>query len=249
AGNHNGGGIQFGFDGAPYVAVGGGGQIHSDAQELSTFRGKMLRVYGDGTSPADNTYPDQTCARPSRPPRGPPPGTGPCKEIYAYGFRNPFRFSMRQANSSVIVGDVGEATWEELDTLLSGRNYGWNIVEGPCFLSSPNCTPGTISYPAQFEYPIHYYKNSGAGEVGQTIIAGAFAENGSNYPAPYVGAYFDGDYSASWIHVLTMGGTNNVTGLLDFTPLGSPVCFRNGPDGNVYVLSLSGTLYKYVYTP
>src|SRR5262245_36522529 len=249
AGNHNGGDIQFGFDGALYVAVGDGGQLHADAQKLSTLRGKLLRVYGDGTSPSDNPYRNQPGARRCGLPSGPPPGDGPCKEIYAYGFRNPFRFSTRQANSSLIVGDVGEATWEELDTLLIGRNYGWNIVEGPCFLSSPNCTPGTISYPAQFEYPIHYYNHSGAGEVGQTIIAGAFAENGSNYPAPYAGAYFYGDYSASWIHVLTMDANNDVTGRLDFAALGSPVCFRNGPDGNVYVLSLSGTLYKYVYTP
>ena len=249
AGNHNGGDIQFGFDGALYVGVGDGGQFHSDAQGLSTLRGKLLRVHGDGTSPSDNPYRNEVGARRCGRPSGPPPGTGPCKEIFAYGFRNPFRFSMRQANSSVIVADVGEGTWEELDTLLIGRNYGWNSVEGPCFLSSPNCTPGTISYPAQFEYPIHYYNHSGAGEVGQTIIAGAFAENGSNYPAPYAGAYFYGDYSASWVHVLTMDVNNNVTGLLDFTALSSPVCFRNGPDGNVYVLSLAGTLYKYVYAP
>jgi len=252
AGNHNGGDIQFGFDGLLYVAVGDGGQFHSDAQGLSTLRGKILRINRDGSIPNDNPHKnDPGSRRCGRPVATPPPGTGPCREIYAYGFRNPFRFSMRQANSSLIVGDVGEGTWEELDTLLIGRNYGWNTVEGPCLLSNPGCTPGSIAYPPQFEYPIHFYKHidPSAAEVGQTIIAGAFAENGSNYPVPYAGAYFYGDYSADWVHVLTMDASNNVTGLLEFTALDQPVCFRNGPDGNVYVLSLGGTLYKYVYTP
>jgi glucose/arabinose dehydrogenase len=86
------------------------------------LRGKLLRVYDDGTSPSDNPYRNQPGARRCGRPSGPPPGTGPCKEIYAHGFRNPFRFSTRQANSSLIVGDVGEGTWEELDTLLIGRN-------------------------------------------------------------------------------------------------------------------------------
>src|SRR5262249_19819984 len=63
AGNHNGGDIQFGFDGALYIAVGDGGQFHSDAQGLSTLRGKLLRVYGDGTSPSDNPYRNEPGAR------------------------------------------------------------------------------------------------------------------------------------------------------------------------------------------
>src|SRR5204863_6249705 len=140
------------------------------------------------------------------------------------------------------VGDVGEVTWEELDTLVSGGNYGWNTYEGPC-LTNVNCNPdpNPPAYPADLEYPIHFYNHSGAGETGRTVIAGAFAENGSNYPAPYGGAYFYGDFSANWVHVLTMEANNNtVTGRLDFATLTQPVCFRNGEDGNVYVLTLGG---------
>jgi glucose/arabinose dehydrogenase len=250
AGNHNGGDIQFGFDGTLYIAVGDGGQDHAAAQRLDSLRGKILRVYGDGTSPPDNPYKNEPGARRCGRPTGLPPGTGPCKEIYAYGFRNPFRFSLRQANSSVIVADVGEVTWEELDTLVAGGNYGWNTVEGPCPLANTNCNPNTTPYPAQFEHPLHFYKHSGTGETGQTVIAGAFAENGSNYPAPYAGAYFYGDFSANWVHVLTMDATNTVTSQLDFATLTQlqPVCFRNGLDGNVYVLSFGGTLYKLVFT-
>ena len=98
--------------------------------------------------------------------------------------------------------------------------------------------------------PIHFYNHSGTGETGRTIIAGAFAENGTNYPAPYAGAYFYGDFAANWVHVLTMDAANTVTSQSDFATLSSPVAFRNGPDGNIYVLSIGdGKLYKYVFTP
>jgi len=152
----------------------------------------------------------------------------------------------------LIVGDVGEGTWEELDTLVANGNYGWNTYEGPC-LTNVNCDPSTAPYPAELEYPIHFYNHTGVGETGRTVIAGAFAENGSNYSAPYKGAYFYGDFSANWVHVLTMDDVTNTVidrpDLLDFATLSQPVCFRNGEDGNVYVLSLGGTLYKYVFTP
>ncbi len=250
AGNHNGGDIHFGFDGKLYIAVGDGGSFHDDALTLDTLRGKILRINADGTSPPDNPHKDDAGARRCGKPGGEKPGNGPCKEIYAYGFRNPFRFSLRQANSSYLIADVGEGTWEELDVLVADGNYGWNVVEGPCPLTNTNCDPSTTPYPPQFQYPNHFYKHTGLGETGRTIIAGAFAENGSNYPAPYAGAYFYGDFSANWVHVLTMNMANTVTGQLDFGALNTPVAFRNGPDGNIYVLSYGdGALYKYVFTP
>jgi len=247
AGNHNGGDIQFGFDGMLYVAVGDGGQFHDDALTLDTLRGKILRIQSDGKIPSDNPHRldsgSRRCGRPS----GVPAGSGPCREIYAYGLRNPFRFSLRSSNSSYIIGDVGQNTWEELDTLVVNGNYGWDAVEGPCpYPSNPNCDPMTTPYPPQYQAPIHYYNHSGSGETGQTIIAGAFAEN-SNYPFPYAGAYFYGDFSSNWVHVLTMDADNNVTGEIDFATLTNPVTFRTGSDGNVYVLSYGlGKLFKYV---
>jgi hypothetical protein len=97
---------------------------------------------------------------------------------------------------------------------------------------------------------VHFYNHGGIGETGATIIAGAFPENGSNYPVPYAAAYFYGDFSANWVHVLGMDAANAVTSRSDFAALSSPVAFRSGPDGNIYVLSIGdGTLYKYVYTP
>jgi glucose/arabinose dehydrogenase len=251
AGNHNGGDIHFGFDGKLYVAVGDGGQFHDDAQTLDNLRGKILRINPDGIPPDDNPHKHDLDARRCGRPGGPRPGSGPCKEIYAYGLRNPFRFSFRSFNGSYVIADVGQNTWEELNVLVADGNYGWNGVEGPCPVpSNPNCDPNTTPYPPQFEFPIHFYNHSGIGETGQTIIGGAFAENGSNYPAPYAGTYFYGDFSANWIHVLTMDPDNKVTNLLDFATLTQPVAFANGPDGNIYVLSFAdGALYKYVFTP
>lgn len=251
-GTHNGGDIQFGFDGMLYVAVGDGGTFHDDALTLDSLRGKILRVNRDGKPPLDNPHKLDPGARRCGKPGGAPVGTGPCKEIWAYGFRNPFRFSQRQATSSYVVADVGQDTWEELDALVPDGNYGWNAFEGPCpLLPNPNCDPSTTPYPAEFQRPIHFYNHTGVGETGETIIAGAFAENGSNYPEPYADAYFYGDFSNDWVHVLTMKpDKNKVTGQLDFGTLNAPVDFANGPDGNIYVLSIfDGALYKYVYTP
>lgn len=250
AGHHNGGDIHFGFDGMLYVAVGDGGQFGEDAQTLDTLRGKILRVKSHGIVPTGNPHKFAPGARRCGNPAGEPAGNGPCKEIYAYGLRNPFRFSLRSANASYLISDVGQGTWEELNTLVPGGNYGWPEVEGPCpFPSNPNCNPASTAYPAEYERPVHFYKHGGVGEVGQVIIAGAFAENGSNYPAPYAGAYFYGDYNGDWIHVLTMNAANTVTSQLNFAMLDGPVAFRNGLDGNIYVLSIpNGILYKYVYT-
>lgn len=250
-GIHNGGDIQFGFDGTLYVAVGdSGGPFREYAQTLDTLRGKILRIKANGGVPVDNPYKHDPDGRRCGMPGGVPPGSGPCKEIYAYGFRNPFRFSLRPSNGSYIIADVGQNTWEELDSLVANGNYGWSVMEGPCpFTDSPDCDPSTTPYPAQYQYPIHFYNHSGSGETGETIIAGAFAEGASNYPPPYAGAYFYGDFSANWIHVLTMDAANGVTGQVDFSTLDGPVTFRQGHDGNIYVLSYSdGALYKYVYT-
>lgn len=252
-GNHNGGDIQFGPDGYLYVAVGDGGTFHSDALTLDTLRGKILRVKPtNGKAPAENPYRHAADARRCAKPGVVPPGTGPCKEIYAYGLRNPFRLSVRQSNGSILIGDVGQSTWEELDTLVPNGNYGWDVVEGPClFRPSPTCVPSPLTYPSQYQYPIHFYNHAGAGEKGAAIMAGAFAENGTNYPAPYAGAYFYGDFEAGWIHALTMDAANRPTSPpLLFATLDAPVAFRNGSDGNIYVLSFNdGALYKYTFTP
>jgi glucose/arabinose dehydrogenase len=234
AGNHNGGDIHFGFDGKLYIAVGDGGTFHDEAQVQDSLRGKILRINADGTIPTDNPfYATNTRKR---------------RSVYAYGFRNPFRFTRRESNQTYIVADVGQSTWEEVDSLQEGANFGWNDYEGPCPANTPGCNPATTDFVGTIA-PIHYYKHSGVGETGNVIIGGAFA-NDSNYPSPYAGAYFYGDNGAGWVHVLTMDSSNVVTNQSDFDQLGCPVSFAQGPDGNVYVADIcSGAIYKYVYAP
>jgi glucose/arabinose dehydrogenase len=176
AGNHNGGDIHFGFDGKLYIAVGDGGAFHDEAQVQNSLRGKILRINADGTIPRDNPFYNTN--------------TGKRRSVYAYGFRNPFRFTGRESNETYIVADVGQNTWEEVDSLQEGANFGWNDYEGPCPANNPGCNPATTNFGSTIA-PIHYYNHGGSGETGNVIIGGAFAEN-SNYPSPYAGAYFYG---------------------------------------------------------
>lgn len=233
-GNHNGGDIHIGFDGKLWISVGESGCCPNDAQGLTTVRGKILRINLDGTIPSDNPFFNTPNAR---------------QETWAYGFRNPWRFAMRQSNQSYVVADVGSGTWEEIDSLGEGNNYGWPMYEGPCPSSNLACNPNTVDYAGTVP-PIHWYNHGGAGEVGNVIAGGVFAENANNYPAPYAGAYFYGDTGGDWVNVITLDGNNAKTGHYEFDDnIGSPVAFGNGPDGNVYVAShYGGVIYKYIYT-
>jgi glucose/arabinose dehydrogenase len=230
-GNHNGGDIHFGFDGKLYISVGESGCCPHDAQELDTLRGKILRINPNGTIPTDNPFYNTPGAR---------------KETYAFGLRNPWRFGMRKSNQTYIVSDVGSGTWEEINSLVKGGNYGWPRYEGPCPSNNLNCNPNSVNYEETIA-PKHWYGRSGP-ESGNVIAGGVFAEN-SNYPAPYANAYFYGDTGAGWVHVLTMDGNNNVTNRYDFDVNASPVSFANGPDGNIYVVNYDGVILKYVYNP
>ena len=235
AGNHNGGDIHVGFDGKLYISVGESGCCPNDAQDLDTVRGKILRLNLNGTIPTDNPFYNTPNAR---------------QEIYAYGFRNPWRIGKRTANQTFLVADVGQNTWEEISSLQAGGNYGWPLFEGPCpYPGDLDCDPNSVDYGSTIK-PVHWYNQNSGDETGNVIAGGVFAEN-SNYPAPYANAYFYGDTGGGWVHVLTMDNSNNVTSRYDFDDdVSSPVSFGNGPDGNIYVVShWGGVIYKYVYTP
>lgn len=232
-GNHNGGDIHFGPDGKLYIAVGESGCCPGDAQGLNTLRGKILRINRDGTIPSDNPFFNTPNAR---------------QETYAYGFRNPWRFTFRASNQALIAADVGQGTWEEIDSVVAGENYGWNDFEGPCPSGNLNCNPNTVNYNGTTP-PIHYYHHNTGTEQGYVIAGGVFAEN-SNYPAPYANAYFYGD-GAGWVHTLTLNNANEVTAQNDFDDaLAYPVSFGRDANGNVYVVDFGDNIiYKYIYTP
>jgi glucose/arabinose dehydrogenase len=234
-GYHNGGDIHFGFDGKLYVSVGDGGLSWGSAHDLSLLSGKLLRINKNGSVPEDNPFYGQDGKEP---------------RVYAYGFRNPFRFALRWSNETYIVGDVGNLAYEELDSIEPGGDYGWFQWEGPCLWSEQltTCDPNATDFGTTVP-PMHYYSHSEGAEQGGAIIAGAFPRN-SNYPAPYNEALFYGDWGAGWVHALALDENNVVTGRYDFDEGIYPSSFAVGPQGNIFVTDFGeGAIYEYVYTP
>ncbi len=162
---------------------------NDNARSLRLLLGKVLRLTTGGAVPADNPY---AASRRCVAPAGPQPGTGPCAEIYATGLRNPFRFALDPVTGAIHVNDVGQATWEEIDVLRKGADYGWNGREGFCAQgeTAPGTGQGTCSAtPSGYTEPIHAYSHA----AGCSSITGAaFAP--SSWPAPYAGSYFFADY-------------------------------------------------------
>lgn len=230
SGMHNGGDLLFGYDGKLLVTVGDGNENGGmPAQVRRNLLGKVLRLNPDGTIPNDNPYAHNKTAR---------------HEIFAYGFRNPFRIALRAKTLSYFVADVGWGEWEELDVLKARGNYGWPMFEGPC-PKNTHCDPTKTDFGATIP-PTYYYDSSLSSPT--SIIGGAFAE-GSPYPKPYKGAYFFGDMEG-WVKIIKFDKQNRVRNVLAFDTITFPVQFRLGPDKNIYVLDFGdGILYRYVYTP
>ena len=215
--NHQGGALQFGPDGKLYVSV--GDAVNSaNAQSLGNPFGKILRINADGTIPDDNPFHAQT--------------TGIQRAIWAYGFRNPFTFHLDRVTGRIFVNDVGEATWEEVNELTRGANYGWPTCEGP-----QNTGVGVCNN-AAFTYPLHAYRH---GTVGEAIAGGAFYR-ASQFPFSYYGAFFFGDYTRGWINYLApenqVPGINNPA--TTFSSVPTVVDLKVGPDGALYAASIAG---------
>ncbi len=176
--NHNGGSIEFNpHDGCPgclYIGLGDGGAAndpHGNGQSLDTFLGKILRIDVDSGDPyaipKDN---------PELKAEGP-------NEIWAYGMRNPWRFSFDRETGDLFAGDVGQGTREEVSLIQAGDNQGWNIMEGfSCFNPEKDCDQEGLVLPiTQYDHP--------AG----CSITGGYVYRGKSFPA-FVGRYFFADY-------------------------------------------------------
>lgn len=217
---HHGASLAFGPDGKLYISTGEHG-VASNSQSLTNYRGKVLRVNADGTIPSDNPFVDG-------------PG-GNKDEIWAYGLRNPFRFSFDPVTGRLYLGDVGgndhSTAYEEVNLIVRGANYGWPLCEGPCSIS------GVTS-------PIYSYPHLGR----DAAIMGGFVYRGAQFPSEYQGNYFFADYAQTWLKRLTLDASGTVvTGVYpvlppDGTPddpsIGDPVQLRQGPDGALYYLDL-----------
>jgi glucose/arabinose dehydrogenase len=230
-GNHNGGQLAFGPDGYLYVALGDGGDggdPGENAENPKTLLGSILRIDVDTTA-GDLTY--------GIPPDNPFVGNedGYREEIFAYGLRNPWRFSFDPETGWIWAADVGQGEREEIDLIVSGGNYGWDIIEGTlCYEPSSGCsTDGLIP-------PLWEYDHS----EGRSITGG-FVYRGTRLPG-LVGRYIYADYVSDRIWALTYDGENPPQNeeLLD-ARVGGIAAFGVDDAQDLYVLAFDGTLYRF----
>ena len=215
---HVGGSIRFGPDGKMYFAVGDNG-YPPNAQDLSNPHGKILRINKDGSIPVDNPFSGQA---------------GKLGAIWAYGFRNPWRFQFDRATGELYGGDVGDFSWEELNHIVKGGNYGWPLNEGMC---TTNC--------AGYINPIHTYPHAGQ----SASVTGGPVYRGTMFPAEYQGSLFFGDYAKGFIKRAELDAAGNVVAVHDFdTSAGAVVDLKEAPDGSLYYLTyFPGRLYRLSY--
>ncbi len=184
--NHNGGQLAFGPDGYLYIGLGdggGAGDQHGqtgNGQNITSLLGSIIRIDVDGSQPYDI------------PSDNPFLGGEGADEIYAYGFRNPWKFSFDQVTGKLWVGDVGQDEWEEIDAVEKGGNYGWRILEAthPYDLDLADLLGINLE---DLEDPIHEYNH----DLGRSITGG-FVYRGSENEE-LVGKYVFGDWSTSFL--------------------------------------------------
>ena len=232
--NHNGGQITFGPDGYLYFALGDGGDggdPRDNGQDTNTRLGAMLRIdvsvspldRDDGLTydiPPDNPFATSTsCA------------TG-CPEIFAWGLRNTWKYSFDRDTGDLWAGDVGQWSFEEIDVIVKGGNYGWNCYEGDAAFSLSGCTD-----PSDYEFPVTTYGRSLGGSV-----TGGYVYRGSVQPG-LVGVYFFADYLTGRIWAVN-SATRKALGppLVDTTQ--SISAFGESADGELYYLNYSGGIYR-----
>ncbi|HEY4612980.1 MAG TPA: PQQ-dependent sugar dehydrogenase [Bacteroidota bacterium] len=208
--NHNGGKMVFGQDGYLYIGFGdggSGGDPGNRAQNRAELLGKMLRIDVNSTSggfnyaiPLSNPYAGNT--------------QGFREEIYAYGLRNPWKFSFDSVTGKLWLGDVGQDAREEVDIIINGGNYGWRLMEG--FICTPGTNPGCQDTAGLLRPVWDYVNGSGSGADGS--ITGGFVYRGAAIPSLY-GKYVYADYISGRIWALTYDGVNPTTNqlLLDAT--------------------------------
>jgi len=232
--NHNGGDVSFGPDGNLYIGFGDGGGAGDPlerAQDTSNLHGSLVRVDVDSSAPyaipAGNPFSmNAVCTQGF--------GAAPCPEIYAWGLRNPWRFSFDSSTGKLWAGDVGQGTWEEIDLISVGENYGWNDREGAhCFDPATGCADN-------FTNPITEYDHS----MGDRSVTGGYVYRGSAAP-DLQGWYVFGDFVSGRIFAIPENSQPGVVPaqLLD-TDL-SIVSFARDNDGELYVLDFGvGTIHE-----
>jgi glucose/arabinose dehydrogenase len=234
--NHNGGTLAFGPDGFLYWSTGdggGGGDLPNNAQNLTVLLGKILRLDVDSGSqygiPSSNPFFNN-------------PNPAVRKEIWAYGLRNPWKYSFDSQTGDLFIGDVGQGTREEIDfqpaASAGGENYGWHVLEGSlCFNPSSGCDKtGKVLPIAEYDHTVG------------CAVTGGYMYRGSLYP-PLQGHYFYGDFCSGALFSLE----GNSTSGWSVTPLGdtpySISTFGEDENGELYLADYgTGKIYQLRYT-
>jgi hypothetical protein len=221
ASNHNGGQLQFGPDGYLYIGV-GDGATSANGQNTGVLLGKILRI-------------DPRAATPYGIPPGQPFAAGAAPEVWAFGFRNPWRFSFDGLTGDLLIGDVGEGNWEEIDQLPAGQapgaNLGWNCWEGTHPFSGGHCS--VAATPPIFEY---------AHDATHCSISGGFVARDPTVPT-LAGRLLYADYCSTGTSAILLP----VGAAPDIATLGAApqiAGFGQDSDGHLYITSLKGGVWR-----
>jgi glucose/arabinose dehydrogenase len=227
---HKGGCIAFGPDGYLYISL-GEDTSPSNAQSLTSLKGKVLRIDVDNPGgglqygiPADNPFKGNT--------------SGYREEIYAYGFRNPWRFGFDSVTGDLWLADVGENTWEEVDVILKGRNYGWPRMEGKVCFQPAVCDTANLDIVPPMAVYVH-------GANGASITGGR-VYRGPSAPTLY-GNYVFADYIDGRLWYLDTDVNPSTMHPIQDTPL-NIAGFGEDKDGELFICAFNGTIYKFSET-
>lgn len=208
---HNAGAMVFGLDGKLYLGVGDGSESIK-APDLNFLFGKVLRLNPDGTIPDDNPFYHQT--------------TGIYRAIYATGFRNPFSMAIQPGTGRIFVGDVGSNLFEEINDVLPGYDYGWNLVEGK---------RSDQHVPSNYHDPIFAYSRS----FGCAIVGAAFYNPPNlQFPSEYIEKFFFGDYCTGKIHFLNP--ENGFYAGVFAEGINRPLALLTSQNGSLYYIARGG---------
>ncbi|HJW89549.1 MAG TPA: PQQ-dependent sugar dehydrogenase [Anaerolineales bacterium] len=228
--NHNGGGLAFGSDGYLYLGLGdggSGGDPLDNGQNTQTLLGKLLRIRVDGGEPY------------ALPPDNPFINGGGAPEIWAYGLRNPWRFSFDRLTGDLYIADVGQGMWEEVNYLPAGSpggtNFGWDYREGahPFTDASPPSRVELID-------PVVEYDHSQG-----CSITGGYVYRGDRLPE-WRGVYLYGDYCTGLVWGLLLGPDGGWQNALLFETLARISSFGEDQSGELYLVDRSGAIKQLV---
>ncbi len=239
--NHNGGDLAFGEDGYLYIATGDGGSGSDPgnrSQDLTTLLGKLLRINVNNSGanpnyaiPADNPFVSDANA---------------LNEIWAYGLRNPWRFSFDRTNNELWIADVGQFDIEEINkvsTSTGGINYGWRCYEGnEEFINTAECPDEST-----LTFPVSQYTHTNSG-LSKCSITGGYNYQGSQFPA-FINTYFFADYCSDEIGTLVF--ENNTWNMSFTSPFNNKgfTSFGEDTNGELYIAAAStGEIFRIVDT-